>query len=223
MTGGNLQTGMTVRSSDGDKLGKIIAFEGENIIIEKGIFFPKDYQAKRADVKEITDDGVYLNWGTELIETHYDEFYGSGSYASETETGDWTNYDRADKNQRMSSDETIPVHEEELRAEKSGMKEVGRVRVHKTVSTHDEHFTVPVRREEVTVERVKASGTGAEAGAFKEGTETFPVSEEEVKITKRPVKREEVRVTTHEKEEQRPVSGSVRKEEVRVDDDSGRR
>lgn len=223
----NVETGMTVRSSDGDKLGKIIEVRGDQIIIEKGIFFPKDYTAPLTDVQSVTDDGVYLKWGTNLVETNYDALYGTGTYGQETETGDWIDYRaRASgkKAGRKTKEARIPIQEEQLRATKKGMKDVGKVRIHKSVRTEEQHFTVPVRREEVTVERAAGGEAqpGAEAGAFKENTETFPIREEQVEITKRPVTTEEVRVQTHEVEEERPVSGEVRKEEVHVDKDTPR-
>jgi hypothetical protein len=38
-----LTEGMTVRGSDGDKVGKIFGFDGEYFVVEKGFFFPSDY------------------------------------------------------------------------------------------------------------------------------------------------------------------------------------
>lgn len=215
----NIQPGMIARSSDGHKLGKIIDVRGDDVILEKGTFFPKDYAARRDDVTQVTDDGVYFKWGAEMVETNYDASYGQGSYARETQSPDWRDFGAGEE-----KTDSIPVREEQLIAEKKGMKEVGRVRIHKDVRTEEQHFTVPVRREEVTVERVQGSEAAAPAeGAFQERTETYPIGEEQVEITKRPVTKEEVRVKSHEVQEERPVSGEVRKEEVRVDEDQGRR
>ena len=225
----DIEPGMTVRSSDGDKLGKVMDIRGGQLIVEKGFFFPKDYTAPMEDVTEITDDGVYLRWGTDLVEANYDALYGSGSYGQDTAGEEWSDYDygsRAEQGERASSlegEERIPVHEEQLEASKKGMKEVGRIRVHKNVRTEDQHFTVPVRREEVTVERVQGGGNGdarsAGTEAFQEESKTFPIREEEVEITKRPVQKEEVRVHSHEEQEERHVSGTVRKEEVEIENE----
>ena len=52
---------------------------------------------------------------------------------------------------------------------------------------------------------------------------SVPVTEEEVVVKKRPVVREEVRIRTEANQEQRPVSASVRREEVDVDRGEGMR
>ena len=52
--------------------------------------------------------------------------------------------------------------------------------------------------------------------AFQEEDIRIPVTEEEVEVTKRPVVKEEVRVQKEARTETEPVSGEVRKEEVKV-------
>jgi hypothetical protein len=51
---------MTVRSTDGEKLGKVIACEADRFFIEKGFFFPKDYVARYDDVGEVRGDEILL-------------------------------------------------------------------------------------------------------------------------------------------------------------------
>jgi len=83
--------------------------------------------------------------------------------------------------------------------------------------TEHKEFTVPVTREEVRVERVAAPpGTEPGPGAFQESTVTVPIVEEEVEIHKRPVVREEIRVTKTPHEEKERVSADVRKEKAEV-------
>jgi len=81
--------------------------------------------------------------------------------------------------------------------------------------------TVPVTREEVRVERVPA-GRDASAGEsdFASQDVAVPVMEEEVTVSKRPVVREEVRISKQSRQEQRPVRAQVRREEVEIEDDS---
>ena len=42
----DIRVGMTVRSSDGEKLGKVIRCGEDEFVIERGYFFPKDYVAR---------------------------------------------------------------------------------------------------------------------------------------------------------------------------------
>ncbi len=55
-----IREGMTVRSSDGRKLGKVIRCGADEFIIEKGFFFPKDYVA-RYDQASVSGDEVTLS------------------------------------------------------------------------------------------------------------------------------------------------------------------
>ena len=55
-----IREGMTVYSSDGEKLGKIIGRDGDTLVIEKGLFFKKDYLASTQDVNRVDDDEVWL-------------------------------------------------------------------------------------------------------------------------------------------------------------------
>lgn len=210
-----LNEGMTVRSADGDKLGKIVAINDRGIQIEKGIFFPKEYTASFDQIDQISNGDLYLKWGTNLIEQQYDSFYGAGSYLKETEDGSrWTDYNK-------NTEESIPLREEELSVNRKGMEETGRVRIFKTVRTEDQHFTVPVTKEEVHIERVPASdrttGLNDTNLDFKEDEVTIPVREEKVEVTKRPTVREEIRVSKSSKQVDQEVGGTVRKEEARIE------
>jgi uncharacterized protein (TIGR02271 family) len=114
----------------------------------------------------------------------------------------------------------IPLVDEELAVEKVA-KEMGHVRIHKEVRLEEKHVTVPVRREEVVIEHLPAreeTRATLAADAFTEQTVDLPVNEEEVRVTKRPVVREEVRVRRVSHEEQRDVSATCRHEELDIED-----
>ncbi len=53
--------GMLVRSSDGKKLGQVLACEEGRFIVEKGFFFATDYIARYDDVTDISGDEVRLS------------------------------------------------------------------------------------------------------------------------------------------------------------------
>jgi uncharacterized protein (TIGR02271 family) len=225
ITQNELSNGMTVRSADGDKLGKIVAIDNQGFQVEKGIFFPKEYKATFDQVDQVYNGDLYLKWGTHLVEEQYDSFYGLGSYRSETsDEGLWSDYNSRSSyfNRRKDQDveQSIPVREEELRVERKGMQEKGRIRISKTVRTEDQHFTVPVTREEVHIERVPGSeSTYGDSGSMelKDDEITIPIREEEVEITKRPRVKEEIRVSKESKQVGQDVRGTVKKEDVHID------
>jgi uncharacterized protein (TIGR02271 family) len=112
--------------------------------------------------------------------------------------------------------------EERLRAGTETV-ETGRVRLTKHVVTSQQTITVPIRREEVRVTRepIKPgeARTGAEIGD--EEREVI-VHEERPVIAKETVPVERVSLDTETVRENREVSGTVRREEVEVDDDRKR-
>ena len=86
--------------------------------------------------------------------------------------------------------------------------------------------TVPVKREEIRVEREPI--TDANAGNATEGPEISDeehevvLHEEEVVAEKRVVPKERVRLDKDVEVEERTVSEEVRREEIEVDGDAGR-
>jgi uncharacterized protein (TIGR02271 family) len=169
--------GMIVRSSDGEKLGKVVACQADGFIVEKGFFFPKDYFATFENVVDVRGDEIYLDMTR-------DSFIELGRQKGETWGATTT------------------------------------TTAEKDVVTEEKHVTVPVRREEVRVERRPVTGEARVADtAFEKDTVRVPVTEEEVEIRKRPVVREEVRVSKAVHEEQRTASEPVRRETVDIDEE----
>jgi uncharacterized protein (TIGR02271 family) len=211
-----IRKGMVVHSSDGEKLGKVVAVHSDGFIVEKGFFFPVDYTCRLEDITEVRGDDVILRLSKGALEKGFagDEqgFSGQGT------TG------RGEKMAASGTrDVSVPVSEEQLQVEKRKRK-TGEVRVSKNVVTEEKHVTVPVTREEVRVERVPAGRAASEGDArFAKENISVPVTEEEVVVNKRPVVREEVRIRTEAHQEQRPVSASVRREEVEIDRGEGGR
>lgn len=110
--------------------------------------------------------------------------------------------------------------EEELRAG-TREREAGKVNVRKRVRTERESKTVPTRHEEVTVDRVPASGEASETEIGEEEV-SMPVTEDEVVTDKKAVKKEEVRVNKESVAGEETVEEDVRKEEVDVEDETDR-
>jgi len=117
---------------------------------------------------------------------------------------------------RTEAGETIQLHEERLRAHKTPV-ETGEVRVRKEVTTEQQNISVPVTHEEVVVERRPAAGQASSAD-IRAGEEIrIPVKEEKVHVEKDAVVTEEVSVGKRKVTDTEQVSGTVRKEQVKVE------
>jgi uncharacterized protein (TIGR02271 family) len=114
--------------------------------------------------------------------------------------------------------QTIEVREERLQTRKQPV-EAGEVRVRKDVVTEHKTVDVPVQREEVVIERhAPAAGRPAAGGEIRAGEELrIPVKEEQVRVDKQAVVKEEVSVGKRTVQDTQRVSGDVRKEQVRVE------
>jgi uncharacterized protein (TIGR02271 family) len=137
---------------------------------------------------------------------------------------------RRDGGEALSQPRSDPAAEGEIRVQRSEEelvagtreREAGAMRIRKRVRTDRERVEVPVRREEVRVERVAVSEetTGAEIG---EEEVVVPVTETEVVVSKRPVVKEEIRIHKDVVEGTEVVEEDVRREEIDVVDETDRR
>ena len=132
----------------------------------------------------------------------------------------------ADEGGGLEDDLRVQRSEEEVRA---GLREreAGRVSASKSVRTEREVVRVPRRREEVEIERVSVEGAAREASGATEANigedeVVLQVFEEEVVVSKRVVLKEEVRLRKRVAWDEESVEVDLRKEEVEVDDQSGR-
>jgi len=111
----------------------------------------------------------------------------------------------------------VQVREEELRAHKQPV-ETGEVRVRKEVHTEHKSIDVPVKKEEVIIERRPVTGRQVSGQEIREGEEIrIPVREEQVHVEKQPVVKEEVTVGKRQVQDTERVGGTVRKEEIKVE------
>jgi uncharacterized protein (TIGR02271 family) len=154
---------------------------------------------------------------------------GPGMSMGDTESGAFREHGLTDEGVNQSRGDDL-ADEDELRVQRTEEeltagtreREAGALNVRKRVRTERETIEVPTRHEEVTVERVPVSeGTATEA-QIGEDEVRVPVTEEEVVVEKRPVAKEEVRIRKDVVEDTEVVEEDVRKEEVEVDDQSGR-
>lgn len=209
----SVREGMTVFSSDGEKLGKVLSCDASTFTIEKGFFFPKDYVVRYADVAAVSGEDIRLAMTKEtFIQLREAGLYGYGGSTAASAA-------RTD-----SDDILVPVSEEELDVIKRD-RDAGEVRLRKDVVTETKHLEVPVTREEVHVERTPVSERrDALPGerAFEKETVSMPIREEELEVRKRPVVKEEVRLRKERVTEQRAADADIRKERVEVEGEHAR-
>jgi len=149
---------------------------------------------------------------------------GAGMSMGDTESGEFREHATDDEGVSQSRGDDL-ADEDELRVQRSEEelragtreREAGSMRIRKRVRTDRERIEVPVRHEEVSVERVPVSGEATEAQIGEDEVEV-PVTEEEVVVDKRAVAKEEVRVRKDVVEGTEVVEEDVRREEVDVED-----
>jgi uncharacterized protein (TIGR02271 family) len=154
---------------------------------------------------------------------------GPGMREGDTETGEFRGHSEGDEGVAQSGGSDLE-DEDELRVQRSEEelaagtreREAGAMRVRKRVRTDREQIEVPTRHEEVSVERVPASGEATEA-QIGDDEVSVPVTEEEIVVQKRPVVKEEVRIRKDVVEDTETVEEDVRREEVEVEDNTERR
>jgi uncharacterized protein (TIGR02271 family) len=230
-TSTNITTGADVFGADGEKVGTVATVYPSYIVVEKGFFFPTDYYIPMSAVASADSDQVTLNlakdaalnsgWDaqptdldTASYDTSYDTSMATGATASREGFGTGTVQTATDEEIR------IPVMEEELTATVR-QQEAGAVRIEKDVVTEEQTLNVPVTEERVRVERrvVDRPVSAADADAFEETVIDVPLRTETVNLQKQARVAEEVIVSKEATQRTEHVSGTVRREEVFVDED----
>ena len=186
------------------------------------------------DDREITpefENEVYSYYGlrrttTPVAAEHatygpYGAYHAGGT--TEPPTGPSTP-DAADRRDRLVEEDEVRVRrvEEELVAG-TREREAGAVRVRKRVVAEHQRMEVPIRREEVRVDRVPVEGEVASEADIREDEVVIPLTEEEVVVEKRPVAKEEIRIRKDVVEDTEVVEEDVRREEIDIDDERNRR
>jgi uncharacterized protein (TIGR02271 family) len=209
-----INVGDEVYGSDGDKVGTVAEVQPGYIVVEKGFFFPTDYYIPLSAIASASGGQVYLNVARDAaLDSGWDTV---PDVQTTTMTGAAT---------ATATDEEIrvPVMEEELTATVRERK-AGAVRIEKDVVEEERTIEVPVTEERVRLERrvVDRPATGADAGAFEETVIEVPLRSETVDVQKEARVAEEIVVSKEAVERTEQVSGTVRREEVYVDEDGVR-
>jgi uncharacterized protein (TIGR02271 family) len=246
--------GRDLASSDGSKLGRIEEIyldtdtnEPEWALIHTGLFgtkqtfvplreaSPGDDQLRvpyeKSQVKDapsIDPDGQLSQDEESQLYRHYGLDYAStgttGTTGRTGTTGDETSRGTVGRDvSGPETDQAMTRSEEELRVGTTE-RESGRVRLRKYIVTDEVQKTVPVKREEVRLEREPITDANRDAamsgGDLTEEEHEVTLHTEEPVVEKRAVPKERVRLDKDVEVEQRTVSEDVRREEIDIDDDT---
>jgi uncharacterized protein (TIGR02271 family) len=236
--------GQELRGSDGEKIGTIDEIyvdtetqQPEWAVVTTGLFGTKQTfvpirdagtsgegvtvpfdKATVKDAPNIDPDGRLSEGDERRLYEHYGRSYNEATGDAETDT---VGHDVSGP----TTDDAMTRSEEELRVGTTE-REAGRVRLRKVVVEDEVTQTVPVKREELRVEREPITDANVDAATdgpdISEEEHEVVLLEEEPVAEKRAVPKERVRLDKDTHTEERQVSDTVRREEIEVDDSAGR-
>jgi uncharacterized protein (TIGR02271 family) len=244
--------GRTLIDQNGEKIGTIDSLyldrasdKPEWALVSTGLFGTKSsfvplsgaspsgedvvVQVDAAQVKEapkIDADGDLSEHQEAELFRHYGVDYTTEGSVTATEDGPATDAGAVGHDvSGPTTDDAMTRSEEELRVGTAD-RERGRARLRKYVVTEQVEQTVPVRREEVRVEREPISGENVDAAmdgpAISDEEHEVVLHEEEPVVEKRAVPKERVRMDKETVTDQRQISEQVRKEQIEADGDLDR-
>jgi uncharacterized protein (TIGR02271 family) len=229
--------GRTLVDAEGDKIGTIdeIYLDAETdgpewAVVSTGLFGNKQSFVPIGDATS-TGDGVRVRFEKAVVKDA-PRIDPDGRLSQDEERALYQHYGReyrdfsgsADSGQDVSgpnTDDAMTVSEEQLHVGTTE-REAGRVRLKKYVVEDEVTKTVPVRREEVRLEREPITDANADAAldgpAISEEEHEVVLHEEDVVAEKRAVPKERVRLEKDVDTREETVSETVREEHVDVDD-----
>jgi len=223
-TRNEVRAGMAVTSTKGERLGNVIRTGAETFVVEKGVFFPKDYELRYDHITALSSDEISysLSDGDARFSARAESAPAPAPAAARAAAAPAVPARAPSAGAAPTEEVRIPLMEEEIGIQKVA-RETGHVRIKKTVKTEEKHFNVPVTREDVVIERVSASGEEvAPELAFKEQTLDLPLHEEEVQVVKRTRVREQIVIHPVVQALEKEASATVRHEEAEIEDTRGR-
>ena len=192
-------------------------------------------KAQVKDAPKVDPDGelsqdqeaeLYRHYGLDYSESRSDSGLpegGAGAGTTDTTTGEagTVGHDTSGP----TTDDAMTRSEEELHVGTTE-QESGRARLRKYVVEDEVTKTVPVKREEVRIEREPITdanaGAATDGAAISEDEHEVVLHEEEVVAEKQTVPKERISLEKDQVTDERQVSERLRKEQVDVDDSASR-
>jgi uncharacterized protein (TIGR02271 family) len=175
------------------------------------------------ELSQDEEAALYRHYGLDYTESRSDSGLPEGGSGARTggEAGFGGAPPVGDDVSGPETDNAMTRSEEELRVGTT-QREAGRARLRKYVVEDEVTQTVPVRREEVRIEREPITDANRDAatsgGDITEEEHEVVLHEEQVVVDKQAVPQERVRLDKDTTVEEQQVSETVRKEEIDVDD-----
>jgi uncharacterized protein (TIGR02271 family) len=237
---GRVSEGMQVRSSDGEKLGKVVACQANGFVVEKGFLFPRDLMVPYDRISNISNGEILISLAradlgepgaaraAAAASNVVEDVKGAGKSLKEAVTGAVSEARAALAGEAGTKSGALEVFgtpgelcvdlvEEEIITTKH-VEKVGEVHVRKEVITEERQVTVPVTREVIRVERVAVNHDVRPGDkVFEKESYDIPVSEEHVDVQKRAVVREEIHVGKEIQRAEETASATVRRERAEVE------
>ena len=234
--------GRTVLDRNGDKIGKVeevyvdeVTEAPEWALVEGGLLSKKRHLVPLRDASPVGED-VRVPFDKSRVEaapavdpepelSQEDEerlyhHYGFEYSEARSESGLPEEPGPATATETTEAGDAVTRSEEELRVG-TERRERGRVRLRKYVVTEHENRTVPVRREEVRVEREPVSeadaGQATREPDMSEQEQEVVLHEEVPVVEKRTVPKERLRLEKEPVVEEAQVSEEVRKEQIETE------
>jgi uncharacterized protein (TIGR02271 family) len=171
------------------------------------------------ELSQSQESELYAHYGLDYSESRSDSGLPEGGAGASTGT-DTSSGTVGHDTSGPTTDDAMTRSEEELHVGTT-QQESGRARLRKYVVEDEVTQTVPVKREEVRVEREPITDTNAgaatEGPAISEEEHEVVLHEEEVVTEKRAVPKERIRVDKETVTDEQQVSETLRKEEVDID------
>ena len=213
----DIQHGWDVMDVNGDKVGDVKEVNPGYLTISKGFFFPSERYIPLQDVRATRDDRVLLNVSKDELKQEGWDQPPLTTDRTTTTTGRTTMRRGTERLAERPLDETergereINLREERLVPREERVK-AGEVDLNTDVVQREQTVDVPVRSEEVIVERQPVKGRPANQPIGQEQDISVPVYKDKVDLDKESVVYEQVNVETRPVEETRRVKGQVKKE-----------
>jgi uncharacterized protein (TIGR02271 family) len=213
-----------LKDADADRIGDVVEVNPDFVVAESdggflGLGERRVYYVPRSHIAREDGDDWYLSIDKDEVEAM--EWHNPPTHS--TWAQEWSQGEASlDTMERREKGTRIRRYEEELDVQKVD-REAGEVVVTKNVVEDTKTVEVPIRREEVHVERRAVSGEATSGDeAFSGESIRVPVMEEDVEIRKVPRAVEEIEITKTPTEETRRVEETVRREEVDIDEPARR-
>ena len=236
--------GATAYDEDGDKIGKVgqVYCDDETgrpewVAVNTGLFGTSESFVPLSEAtfdggdlrvpyaKSMVKDAPQIDATGHLEPSEEDDLYRY--YDIETGGGTRTAGDRMTVTDRGRTDDNAMTRSEEELRVGTETRAAGKARLRKYVTTEEQTVTVPVKREEVRVEREPITDENVdeamEGPEITEAEHEVTVHEEVPVVGTETRPKERVRLQTEEVTETEQVSGQVRKEHIDVDQGTEKR